>query len=65
MPEDGLPVIGFSSEHNNIYLTLMHSGVTLAPLVGALAALEIVTGILNGDLDPYRPDRFVTQSSTP
>ena len=64
MPVDGLPVIGFSPEHNNIYLTLMHSGVTLAPLVGALAALEIVTGISNGDLDQYRPDRFVTQSST-
>ena len=42
----------------------MHSGVTLAPLVGALAALEIVTGIPNGDLDPYRPDRFATQPST-
>ena len=59
MPEDDLPVIGFSPGLSNIYLTLMHSGVTLAPLVGALAALEIVTGIPNGDLDPYRPDRFV------
>ena len=58
MPEDGLPVIGFSPRHKNIYLTLMHSGVTLAPLVGALVALEMVTGIPNGDLDPYRPDRF-------
>ena len=58
MPKDGLPVIGFSPRHKNIYLTLMHSGVTLAPLVGALAALEMVTGIPNGDLDPYRPDRF-------
>ena len=59
MPEDDLPVIGFSPGHSHIYLTLMHSGVTLAPLVGALAALEIVTGIPIGDLDPYRPDRFV------
>jgi len=58
MPEDDLPVIGFSPDHNNIYLTLMHSGVTLAPLVGALAALEMVTGIPNSDLHPYRPDRF-------
>ena len=62
MPEDGLPVIGFSPRNNNIYLTLMHSGVTLAPLVGALAALEMVTGIPNGDLDPYRPDRFAFKS---
>ena len=58
MPEDGLPVIGSSPVNNNIYLTLMHSGVTLAPLVGALAALEITTGISNADLDPYRPSRF-------
>tara|TARA_A100001037_G_scaffold292544_1_gene308008 strand:- start:117 stop:1235 length:1119 start_codon:yes stop_codon:yes gene_type:complete len=58
MPEDGLPVIGSSPANNNIYLTLMHSGVTLAPLVGALAALEITTGISNADLDPYRPSRF-------
>ncbi|MDE0745912.1 MAG: FAD-dependent oxidoreductase, partial [SAR202 cluster bacterium] len=58
MPEDGLPVIGFSPRHTNIYLTLTHSGVTLAPLVGALAALEMVTEIPNNDLDPYRPARF-------
>ena len=58
MPEDGLPVIGSSPPNNNIYLTLMHSGVTLAPLVGALAALEITTGISNADLNPYRPSRF-------
>lgn len=58
MPEDGLPVIGFAPGSNNIYITLMHSGVTLAPLVGALAALEIVTGISNADLNSYRPSRF-------
>ena len=58
MPKDGLPVIGFSSEASNIYITLMHSGATLAPIAGSLAALEIVTETEIDYLSPYRPSRF-------
>jgi len=36
----------------------MHSGMTLAPLIGQLAALEILDGACVEALDPYRPARF-------
>ena len=58
MPQDGYPVLGFSQAAPNVYIALTHSGVTLAPLIGELAALEIVDGISVEMLEPYRPDRF-------
>ena len=58
MPIDGLPVIGFCEAAPNLYIALMHSGVTLAPLVGELAMVEIVDGAHVEMLAPYRPERF-------
>lgn len=59
MPYDGYPVLGFPEPVPNLYIALMHSGVTLAPLVGELAALEIVDGARVQILNPYRPERFL------
>ncbi|NIP14273.1 MAG: FAD-binding oxidoreductase, partial [Pseudomonadales bacterium] len=36
----------------------MHSGVTLSPLVGRLAASEILDGVRVEMLEPYRVERF-------
>lgn len=58
MPLDGLPVLGFAEAVPNLYIALMHSGVTLAPLVGELAAIEIVDGARVERLARYRPERF-------
>lgn len=58
MPIDGLPVLGFCEAAPNLYVALMHSGVTLAPLVGELTTLEIVDDARVEMLDPYRPERF-------
>ncbi len=58
MPRDGFPVLGFSQAAPNVYVALTHSGVTLAPLIGELAALEIVEGATVEMLSAYRPDRF-------
>ena len=58
MPTDGLPAIGFAKAVPNLYIAVMHSGVTLAPLVSELAALEIVDGARAEMLAPYRPERF-------
>ena len=58
MPADGLPVLGYASSAPNVYIALMHSGVTLAPLVGELAAMEIMDGARVDIFDPYRPERF-------
>ena len=61
MPIDELPVIGFCDAAPNLYIALMHSGVTLAPLVGELATLEIVDGARVEMFVPYRPERFVRE----
>ena len=58
MPIDGLPVLGFCEAASNLYVALMHSGVTLAPLVGELGTVEIVDGACVKMLAPYRPERF-------
>lgn len=57
LPIDGHPVLGASPAERNIYLAIMHSGVSLAPIVGQLAAQEIVTGSVLQGLALYRPDR--------
>ena len=58
MPIDGLPVLGCTRAVPNLYVALMHSGVTLAPLVGELATLEILDGARVDILEHYRPERF-------
>src|SRR5690606_18438725 len=58
MPADGLPVIGAPRAAPGLYAAMMHSGVTLAPLVGELVALEIAEGASVDWLAPYRPERF-------
>lgn len=58
MPADEYPVVGFSDRCPNLYIAAMHSGVTLAPLIGQLAALEIIDGARVSLLEPYRPSRF-------
>ena len=58
MPVDGLPIIGFPEAVPNLYIAIMHSGVTLAPLVGEFATLEIADGARVNVLDWYRPARF-------
>ena len=59
MPLDGYPVLGFAQAAPNIYIALTHSGVTLAPLIGELAAIEIVDGVTVESLADYRPERFL------
>ncbi len=58
MPADGRPITGFASAVPNLYIALMHSGVTLAPLIGELATMEILDGACVDTLDPYRLQRF-------
>jgi glycine/D-amino acid oxidase-like deaminating enzyme len=56
-PKDGFPIIG-NGGHKGLYVVVMHSGVTLAPLVGLLASNEILTGIDDANLAPFRLSRF-------
>jgi glycine/D-amino acid oxidase-like deaminating enzyme len=58
LPKDGFPIVGFPDGRRDIYITVMHSGVTLGPLVGRLAATEILDGVRVDPLAPYRIERF-------
>jgi glycine/D-amino acid oxidase-like deaminating enzyme len=57
MPLDGYPVLGASPARRDVYLAVMHSGVTLAPVVGALVAQEVLGGGSADELANFRPDR--------
>jgi glycine/D-amino acid oxidase-like deaminating enzyme len=59
MPVDEYPIVGFAASCPNLYIAAMHSGVTLAPLIGQLAALEILDHARVSLLEPYRPARFM------
>ena len=58
MPHDGMPLIGRIAQLSGVYLTVMHSGVTLAPAAARLAAAELIDGADAGELCSLRPDRF-------
>jgi glycine/D-amino acid oxidase-like deaminating enzyme len=58
MPADGMPIVGFAPGRSDLYVAVMHSGVTLGPLVGRLAATEMLDGVRAEPLAPYRLDRF-------
>lgn len=58
MPADGSPVIGPVPGAPGAYLAVMHSGITLAPTVGRLAAEEITDRVDAEELRALRPSRF-------
>jgi glycine/D-amino acid oxidase-like deaminating enzyme len=50
-------------ERPDVYLAVTHSGVTLAPVAGALVAQEIAGGAPAEALEDFRPDRKFTAST--
>jgi glycine/D-amino acid oxidase-like deaminating enzyme len=58
IPVDTHPIVGFCAAPANLYVALTMSGITMAPLMGRLAAQEIVAGVGAATLAPYRPARF-------
>lgn len=64
LPGDGQPAIGPIPGREGVYVATMHSGVTLAPLVGRLVADEVADGITHQVLDDYRPGRFAMAGRT-
>lgn len=56
IPADGLPIVGRAAP--GLYVAVMHAGVTLAPLVGRLAAAEILDDVEVAMLATCRPGRF-------
>ena len=59
MPRDEKPVLGPVPGLEGFYVVVSHSGVTLGPLWGRIAATELLDGVLDPRLAPYRPARFL------
>ena len=64
IPPDGLPLVGFVPEVDNLYAVVSHSGVHLAPILGQLAARELA-GRPQERLESFRPARFLTGDGPP
>ncbi len=65
MPADGLTVAGFLGDSEKIYVLATHSGITLGPLLGRLAAHELRTGTPAERLTGFRPERLIGRSGLP
>jgi glycine oxidase len=63
--EDDLPVLGASTEIENLFYATGHyrNGILLAPLTGALVAEMIMSGTTPAPLAPFSPARFRRASS--
>jgi len=59
IPADGLTVAGPLPSAPWLYVLATHSGITLAPLLGDLAAKEIHGASAQSLLAPFRPDRLL------
>jgi glycine/D-amino acid oxidase-like deaminating enzyme len=64
MPADGLPAVGYVPGVENAYVVVSHSGVTLAPVLGALVARDLLSGD-EAALSPFRLGRFVAGAAEP
>ncbi len=56
VPGDGLPAIGPVAP--GLWLAVLHSGVTLGPLVADLLTADVLGAPAAPDLSPFRPTRF-------
>ncbi|HLW47916.1 MAG TPA: FAD-dependent oxidoreductase [bacterium] len=58
MPADGHSIVGPQGGVAGYYVVVTHSGVTLAPFLGTVAADELVRDPPDARLASFRPDRF-------
>jgi len=56
---NGGPVVGHLKNIPGAYLATTNSGVTLAPIIGELVAMELLDGVETNLLADFRPDRFI------
>ena len=58
LPRDGYPAVGFSAGAPDVYVAVMHSGVSMAPIMGPLIAAEVLDDRRVDLLDEFRIGRF-------
>ncbi|MHB8646430.1 MAG: NAD(P)/FAD-dependent oxidoreductase, partial [Thermomicrobiales bacterium] len=59
IPGDGYPVVGPVPGMEGLYIVCTHSGVTMGPLLGRIAAREIMTGAIDPRIATFRPERLI------
>lgn len=59
IPGDGYPVVGPVPGADGLYILCTHSGVTMGPLLGRIAAREIMTGTIDPRIETFRPERLI------
>ena len=59
MPKDERPMVGAIPGLDGFYVVASHSAVTLGPLWGRIVAAELLDGVADPRLAPYRPARFL------
>ena len=58
IPTDGTPIVGPLPGNRNVYIAVAHPGIILGPIIGRLAADEIVHQQPAEQLHHVRPDRL-------
>lgn len=61
-PPDGVSAIGHVPGLEGLYLCVTHSGITLAPALGAFGAAEILGQGRNPLLSPFSPNRLLSKT---
>jgi glycine/D-amino acid oxidase-like deaminating enzyme len=59
MPKDEKPMVGSIPGLEGFYVVVSHSGITMGPLWGQVAASELLDGTPDPRLAPFRPARFL------
>ncbi len=63
MPADGQSIVGWLPGTGGLYVAVTHSGVTLGAHLAELMTSELLAGAHTGELEPYRPGRFLSAAS--
>lgn len=63
VPGDGLPCVGPVPGLKGLWMAVLHSGVTLGPLVAEGLAGELLEGRILPELAPFRPERLISRGS--
>jgi glycine/D-amino acid oxidase-like deaminating enzyme len=64
IPSDGFPAVGSIGGLDGFYAISTHSGVTMGPLLGRIAATEVLAGERDDRLATFRPERLVALHTT-
>lgn len=63
IPQDSFPVVGRIAGLDGFYVIVTHSGVTMGPFLGRIAAGELLRGEIDDRLAAFRPERLLATAA--